>query len=98
MLFSGREYDDAYISVEVAGVFSDTRVYRESLKPTVFVGAFTILIRMVEGNVTEVSWDESDCSECSIDNCVGTHNCGIAISDANNCATDSDCNLSVCCA
>jgi len=81
---------DVYIWLNITGHISPPRYYKNENVTGSFVGYFTGIVNMVNGNITSVTWDDNNCKECLDYSCIGGLNCGYSyISDADSCNTNS---------
>jgi len=85
-----RNESEVYVYVNVSGGHvSPLRFYKDIATPDYFVGYFTAVINIDNGNITSVYWIDDLCNECYSSECVNQTNCGISYSDANNCQVNN---------
>jgi len=59
-------WTDVKISVEVGGVVSENRTYRDPTIVGLFVPTFGVAVNLNDGLVTAISWDSVDCELCNV--------------------------------
>jgi len=81
-----RNNTEVYVYLNVSGgIISSPRFYKDEATPNYFVGYFTAVIVLNEGNITQIYWVDDNCTECEDWECVNQTNCGISYNDTNNC-------------
>jgi len=84
---------NVYVFVNHGGVISEKRYYKRADFAGLFVGSFTAVITISNGNVTGITWDDG-CSQCT-SSCIETKTCGLSYNDVDCVANTGLCNISV---
>lgn len=80
-----------YVWLSVGAVTSPLRLWSDGDS---YVGYYSAIVRMEEGRVIGISWDEG-CKNCPDDICIGGQNCGLSYGSSYvPCFTD-ECNMKV---
>jgi hypothetical protein len=69
------KYGDVLIEIEVNGVKSSQRIYRDPTRNGFFVGTFAASITIDEGSLMSIDWDSYNCELCNVSKTTGHREC-----------------------